>query len=417
MEHSKTIGQCELDMKAKKNRNFIFFVFFVTSVACTSIPAGAQGELECDAQYSGLIDEQGVDSFLNRYATEIGVDGLPQLPSQGTVCLDSPGGSFSQALRLYEVIRRSIAVTYVERGAQCNSACAVAFLAGRTPIGQGNTQFYGARILSSGGQVGFHAPFTSFRKDESFTGEQGNQIFSLAVEALAAANGIRLTSLADGPVMNAFLYNGFISTPPSELFKIETTSDAIFSGIEVRGLPFIETTNEEIITRVCDTAVALNVIDSIPRLLEGNRHAHDVISMISDAREQRRDEIRDENISFGIPFTPYRTDFGVNRYGKGAEFWMINGYPSTGHMNEQWVCVVSVNIRSDYFETWSNAKDFLSIPNFEVSLFAMGKSTNLSQENYSTITNFLNAEASYIFSRFALPNWAALPSDTSLGSN
>lgn len=391
---------------------FMRFALFVAT-SCIASQAFAQENLECDAHYTGLIDAQGVDDFLSRYATEVDRSGAPILPLMGVVCLDSPGGNFSEGLRLYDFIERSNAVTYVQGNSECYSACAIAFLAGGTWIGNGNTQNFNARILELGAELGFHAPFTMFDRDAVFTGEQGNQIFEIAVQALAETNSIRQVNRADGPVMNNYIYNGFISTPPQDFFEIATTADAIFAGIEARGLPFVETVNEQIMTQVCDTAVALFVHESRPAMSNNGNHAQNIIATVAEAREQRRSE----NISAGFDGVYDLSELDADVSGDTIQLWAIGGYPSLGHRNDEWSCIAEVITSRDFYVTWSNAERFLSIPNFTISLTNTGRGFGTLHDRYSSISDFLESGAAEIFYRVELPNWAALPIGTPLGGD
>lgn len=394
---------------AQPVRQFTSFVIFMLMSFATQM-AGAQENLECNAQYSGVLDAQGVDDFLARYATEIDREGAPILPSFGVVCLDSPGGVFLEGLRLYEIIERSSAITLVQSGSVCYSACAIAFLAGGAWIGQGNTQNFNARILERGAEVGFHAPFTLFDRSEVFTGEQGNQIFDMAVQALAEASRLRHFIRADGPVMNDYIYNGFISTPASDFFKVETAAGAIFSGIEVRGLPFVEEVNEAIITQVCDTAVALFVHESRPGISYNRNRADEIIHLVSGARVQRRNE----NITAGFDASYSFSELVVDALDQEIQLWAVGGYPSLGHRNDEWSCIAEVGTSRGFYETWSHVENFLSISSFTISLVNTGRGFGALPNHFSSVSDMLEESSSSVLYRVELPNWAALPTDTLL---
>jgi ATP-dependent protease ClpP protease subunit len=64
------------------------------------------------------------------------------------VYLNSNGGLIEHGFRLGEFLRSSGAQTYIKKGDVCASACAVAFLGGKS------------RKLESGGKIVFHAPYS-----------------------------------------------------------------------------------------------------------------------------------------------------------------------------------------------------------------------------------------------------------------
>lgn len=109
----------------------------------------------CNLRLSGQI-EKGDATRLAGLIRANAVDG------EGTrnvfypvLCLDSPGGSFAEAVRIIAVIDETYIGTMIENGSRCESACALAFMAGVYPE-EGNV--YPWRMMHPGGRLGFHAP-------------------------------------------------------------------------------------------------------------------------------------------------------------------------------------------------------------------------------------------------------------------
>lgn len=73
------------------------------------------------------------------------------------LCLNSPGGSYLEGLRLIEFILSDLhsLSTTIERDAECLSACALLFLVGHNK----NQEMRPARRLHSLGILGFHGPY------------------------------------------------------------------------------------------------------------------------------------------------------------------------------------------------------------------------------------------------------------------
>ena len=84
------------------------------------------------------------------------------------LCLNSPGGSYAEALVIIRFLLGSLTTaTVVDQGSSCYSACALIFLSGTKQEGEGLTS--PLRFLHVGGKLGFHAPFvrgTSIAPDE-----------------------------------------------------------------------------------------------------------------------------------------------------------------------------------------------------------------------------------------------------------
>src|SRR5215469_2646528 len=73
-----------------------------------------------------------------------------------TLCLNSPGGSYDEALKISEFVLNRHLSTAVEADASCLSACVIIFLAGNTSSAG---LIVPARRLNVAGKVGFFAPY------------------------------------------------------------------------------------------------------------------------------------------------------------------------------------------------------------------------------------------------------------------
>lgn len=113
----------------------------------------------------------------------IGPDG----GATAVLTLRGPGGSYSEGLALADFLRENHIATVVERGAECYSACAFAFLGGSGYSPQDGIGTYVDRMVEPGSVVGFHAPysdeenFTNAMKERGAMAVQGDTRNSLAV--------------------------------------------------------------------------------------------------------------------------------------------------------------------------------------------------------------------------------------------
>ncbi|MFC6623115.1 hypothetical protein [Novosphingobium panipatense] len=131
--------------------------------------------------------------------------------SDATVVLESDGGKTVTAIEMGETIRLKGYSTAVVNGSQCNSACALIWLAGAP------------RALSRSARVGFHATYTDAEGKRSESGV-GNAIVG------------RYLTLLNIPV-KALVYA--TSAPPSSLNWV-TASNATAVGIDVKIIDDIE---------------------------------------------------------------------------------------------------------------------------------------------------------------------------------
>lgn len=97
------------------------------------------------------------------------------------ICLDSPGGSYKEAL---EIIRRAKGKqfkTIVPSGARCLSACALIFLAGNWSLENKPLPW---RKLHIRGKLGFHGPYVEL-PNTSFSREDTEEAYRAGVTAIA----------------------------------------------------------------------------------------------------------------------------------------------------------------------------------------------------------------------------------------
>ncbi|MCB1381765.1 MAG: hypothetical protein KDJ73_02305 [Notoacmeibacter sp.] len=72
------------------------------------------------------------------------------------ICLDSPGGNLAEGIRLADMIYEVLG-TAIEPGAQCLSACSIAFMAGSEST-ESDAGIIASRVMDATAKLGFHAP-------------------------------------------------------------------------------------------------------------------------------------------------------------------------------------------------------------------------------------------------------------------
>jgi hypothetical protein len=113
----------------------------------------------CNVRLSGPIvagDNKKLESELDT----VGPRGAPSDHALGryrtTLCLSSPGGSYSEGLQIANSLLEQHFRTMIEPNAICYSACTLIFVAGNF---QFEGQYFPDRRLHVAGQLGFHAPY------------------------------------------------------------------------------------------------------------------------------------------------------------------------------------------------------------------------------------------------------------------
>lgn len=105
------------------------------------------------------------------------------------VSFNSTGGNYLEGLALSDLIQRMNAATYVGAGDQCLSACALAWLGGRSEVIR-RVMWQPTRFLHVDGHLGFHAPFNNEYPtgmgslDQAGIEFVANQFYALATESI-----------------------------------------------------------------------------------------------------------------------------------------------------------------------------------------------------------------------------------------
>jgi hypothetical protein len=148
------------------------------------------------------------------------------------VCLDSPGGSIAEALRLADVLRENTIGTKLTAGARCESACALVFMAGSFFAHESGR--YKWRIIHPTARLGFHAP-SLLVPDGQYSAESVTRSYGLAMETLARTieDLMMNREFEDGEHLKPSLMAAMLRTPPDSMMYVETVDQAGRWGITV----------------------------------------------------------------------------------------------------------------------------------------------------------------------------------------
>lgn len=245
----------------------ITLLVFPNKSSAASFELGGDPDLNCVVTLRGQIepgDSNALKAFVAANKRTLLVDDGQEVHRQTRLCLDSGGGSVSEALKIIDALVYGLDVynapdeqwtfgffrslgTAIPSGAQCESACALIFMSGgfitsSSPLG---TKRAPDRAMHVNAKLGFHAPRLQI-SGENFTRYQVEAAFDAAV-------GVTREISRRATAMN-FPHGAFytmVSTPPSEMFYIETVGQAAALGIQLYGSPEIQGATSQNVANIC----------------------------------------------------------------------------------------------------------------------------------------------------------------------
>ncbi len=174
----------------------------------------------------------------------------------GLLCLDSPGGSYGEALRIIDYMQKQkMQGTRLEEGATCESACAIIFMAGihySFEVGE-----FPWREMHRTARLGFHSPALVV-PEGTYDATSVGKAYTVALASMADALGkLVLKRDFDGTVwMQPSLLGIMLATAPENLEHVDTVGEAGRWRIKV--LPDLPSASldEETLKRFCRNIMA-----------------------------------------------------------------------------------------------------------------------------------------------------------------
>lgn len=198
---------------------------FASGARAATLEDHTDSYMGCRARLSGVIGPGDADKIKAWIATEKQrlLDRTSTLPpgsqlGQSRLCLDSPGGSFAEAVRIVDVIFGELG-TAVPRGAECLSACSMVFMAGSFST-ESDAGVVANRKLHAAGRLGFHAPSLEVAAGQ-YSEAQVNKAYRIAVTALGD-----LMQRMGVMKLSQTLIAEMLATPPDDMFYIDTVHRA-----------------------------------------------------------------------------------------------------------------------------------------------------------------------------------------------
>ncbi len=199
---------------------------------------------ECTYKFTGQV-EPG-DAAKVKALNTFGAGGA-------SLCLDSPGGSLSEGIAMFDVIWNKQMHTRVIAGDRCESACALAWLGGGVSEGTLAINFP-SRSIQPGAVLGFHAPSLNLPPDNNYPAGQVEDAFGIALKAAEGLFDIKLTTQDDADALNDYLYARTLETPGYDMYHIDTVGDALLANVQVSAARAPETLTRANILALCENA-------------------------------------------------------------------------------------------------------------------------------------------------------------------
>lgn len=170
--------------------------------------------------YTGPVeagDSQRLRKRLTQHLSNTNVFCETEMPA--VIYLDSPGGNFSEGIKLAALFRQLGVGTIISPGAECLSACAVAFLGGTRHLCL-DSDTGGYRRLMPGARLGFHAP-RLLLPNRNYNNQQVTAAYDTAVKQVG-----QLVSEINKAGIPSSLIVEMLSKGVSEFYFIDTVGKA-----------------------------------------------------------------------------------------------------------------------------------------------------------------------------------------------
>jgi hypothetical protein len=250
------------------------------SINAASIRFEENEEMGCSILVEGVISAGDAEILANLINEQSAQDRANEnmgqqwrwSPYGRRVCFNSPGGNMVEAMEMAAIIsgyRSSRGPggdqlgTAIGRNAQCESACALAFMAGSWGDPEGES-VRPNRVMHPTARLGFHRPHLVV--DPGNYSEQAvDEAFSVALETLRLIINARSQSWYDFPES---LFDTMLSTSHTDMYFVRTVGEASRLSIQVAPSPFYNGTASHAILNFC-TSVDGALLDIDPNTTYG----------------------------------------------------------------------------------------------------------------------------------------------------
>ena len=270
----------------------------------------------CEYKLSGLInngDAEKIDKVLKEN------DWFEVAERGWKICLDSPGGSFVEGVKLAKTFAENSIGTVVAQNNVCESACAIAFMGGSYFNPEGENR-YVSRTMHPTAKLGFHAPALLI-PEGSYSKSEVDKAYEIALKAVVELSDMR----SSGYEIRESLFKNTLETPFESMHYVDTVGKALRYKVDVSYVGISSGTVQNITNNICKNAI-LRIEDNEGiwnhsvfkfTLVAGNIIAKSTDGYYEEASYPCEIEIGD--IHFSVSFggraaitMPYFSSFGTN---------------------------------------------------------------------------------------------------------
>ncbi|MFD0982827.1 COG3904 family protein [Tropicimonas aquimaris] len=235
----------------------------VVVISALTLPATAQAaevtrsqDIECRVEISGPIERGDFEKLSALEKHLVVQDG--ESTSDSVVCLDSPGGSVTEGLKMAAFFLEKGVSTRIRAGAECHSICAIMFMMGNY---RGSEVAGLSRRMHATARLGFHRPYLTLEEAGSFTSGEIEDSYDFGVstifEFLTLAN--QREPWGPGRMIEPDLMQRITGTPGDDLFYISTVEHALHWDIGIDGVTEPKEIGSLHLLFACENALAAGV--------------------------------------------------------------------------------------------------------------------------------------------------------------
>lgn len=150
------------------------------------------------------------------------------------LCLDSPGGQYVEGRQISAFLHEHGIATRLVQGAECYSACAFIFMAGRLKGDEGDEL---ARYMHIDSKLGFHAPYFALGEGVSLSGAEVTKLVTLNSQLIAdfIDFGSFKSPFSAEPIFAMSLVSELLASGPDQMRMVNTVEDIARWSITVEG--------------------------------------------------------------------------------------------------------------------------------------------------------------------------------------
>ena len=204
----------------------IFALFAALPLFAAEIEVLSEGP--CFARLSGTISEGDGQKFIDiEQANPRQFDANYIALERNKLCLNSPGGSLSEGIMIAKHLAKVHIGTRIEKNGSCLSACALIFMMGRGG-GENEDEAWLSREMDITARLGFHRPSLNLPEGGTYSSEQINNSFKLALDATLGFVSLANNSVrgSQNPAIPSDLFEEMFQREGNDFFYIDTVNKA-----------------------------------------------------------------------------------------------------------------------------------------------------------------------------------------------